>query len=40
MIVRELPEHQLGVRSERGVESEEDLTVFLNGQMLDVVQPV
>lgn len=37
VIVDKLLEHQLRVRFERGVEGEEDLTVLLDGQVLDKV---
>ena len=40
VIVHELPEHQLRIRFERGVETEEDLTVLFDGQLLDLVQPI
>ena len=40
VIVHELPEHQRWIRFERGVERKEDLTVFLDRQMLDVVHPI
>jgi hypothetical protein len=40
VIVHELLEYQPRIRFERGVEREEDLTVFLNGQVLDKVQPI
>jgi hypothetical protein len=32
--------HELRIWLERRVEGEEDLTVLLDGQMLDVIQPI
>lgn len=40
VIVHELPEYRTWARFERRIESEEDLAVLLDGQMLDMIQPI
>lgn len=40
VVVHKLPEHQLGIRFEWGIEREEYLTVLFDGQLLDLVQPI